>query len=168
MQGLDTEGLVTGSLFASIRVPHFFILKVSLHNKIVQSKGLTTPLGTNPIASCCFLICSVLYRRVTRILRGLVEQQQKLGVTVVCSVTSSAGRNKIHWSGTNGFFWKSLRYFNQDYNVPPRNSFQVHIFYACLLNIFYSCTYVLLTIFSTIVQIYNHIKAKGTNRKSIF
>lgn len=137
-----TEGLI-GSIFAIYytRVPYFFILKVFRHNKIINSKGLTAPLGTNPIV-CCFLICSVLYIKVTRLLRGIVEQQQKLGVTVVCSVTSYADRNKIHWSGTNDFFRKSLRYFNQDYNGPHRNSFQVHIFYACLLNIFYSCAYV--------------------------
>lgn len=39
-------------------------------------------------------MCAVLYIRVTRILRGLVEQKQKqkkLGITVVCTVTSYAG-----------------------------------------------------------------------------
>lgn len=47
---------------------------------------MSAPLGTN-----FFLICSVPYITVTRILMGIVEQQKKMGIIVVCSVTSYAG-----------------------------------------------------------------------------
>lgn len=77
----------------STTIQYFFILKILHHNNVVESKGLSALQGTNPTVFCVFFfICSVLYIRVTRILRGLVEQQQKnLGIIVVRSVTSYAG-----------------------------------------------------------------------------
>lgn len=61
-----------------------------------------------------------------------------LGIRAICSVTSYPDTKHTGVELTISF--GSHRYFNQDYNAPPGTTFQVHIFYACLLNIFYSCT----------------------------
>lgn len=59
----------------------------------LNQKLLSSPLEANSTAVfVCVLICSVLYIVVTRILRGLVKQQQKkLRIIVVWNMTSYTG-----------------------------------------------------------------------------